>query len=84
MSEMGDMFREMRESNKRHRSEQLARVSPKLDSSEWTKHTDWHYSKYIGPDKLDFWPSTDKFMFRGKVYKGGLNKMKKVLKELGV
>lgn len=44
------------------------------DDGGWTKHTDFHWSRYIGTDKLDYWPSRKKFQFRGKVKRGDVYK----------
>ena len=40
------------------------------DDGGWTKHTEWHWSRMIGEDKLDYWPSRKKFQFKGKVMRG--------------
>lgn len=32
----------------------------------WRKHTAYHWSIDINGERLDFWPTKDKFMFRGK------------------
>jgi hypothetical protein len=40
------------------------------DDGGWTKHTQWHWSRQIKGERLDYWPSRKKFMWRGKVYRG--------------
>lgn len=31
------------------------------------KHTDWHYSGMLAGHKLDYWPSRNKFAWKGRV-----------------
>ena len=40
------------------------------DDGKWTKHTNFHWSRSIGNDRLDYWPSRKKFMFKGQVKRG--------------
>lgn len=40
------------------------------DDGGWTKHTQWHWSRMIDGERLDYWPSRKKFMFRGQVMRG--------------
>ena len=42
----------------------------RYDDGGWTKHTQWHWSRKINGQRLDYWPSRNKFMWRGKVYRG--------------
>lgn len=37
------------------------------DDGCWTKHTEWHWSRSINGERLDYWPSRKKFQWRGKV-----------------
>ena len=43
-----------------------------LDDGGWTKHTPHHWSRMIGVDRIDYWPSRKKFQFRGKVRRGNI------------
>lgn len=43
------------------------------DDGGWTKHTPYHWSRMVGPDKLDYWPSRKKFQFKGKVRRGNVS-----------
>lgn len=40
------------------------------DDGGWVKHTKWHWSRFVDGDKLDYWPSRNKFQFRNKVQRG--------------
>jgi hypothetical protein len=40
------------------------------DDGQWIKHTQWHWSRSINGERLDYWPSRKKFQFRGKVMRG--------------
>lgn len=40
------------------------------DDGEWTKHTDYHWSRMVNDHRLDYWPSRKKFQFKGKVRRG--------------
>ncbi len=50
------------------------------DDGQWTKHTQWHWSRSINGERLDYWPSRKKFQFRGKVMRGLklMNKIKEI------
>lgn len=40
------------------------------DDGGWTKHTEFHWSRNVNGQRLDYWPSRKKFQFRGKVRRG--------------
>jgi hypothetical protein len=42
----------------------------KDDDGLWTKHTQWHWSRMINGERLDYWPSRKKFQFKGKIMRG--------------
>lgn len=42
------------------------------DDGGWTKHTDYHWSRLLGGQRLDYWPSRKKWMFGGKVQRGNV------------
>lgn len=41
-----------------------------MDDGGWTKHTEYHWSRYVNGERLDYWPSRKKYQFRGKVKRG--------------
>lgn len=50
------------------------------DDGGWTKHTQWHWSRAVNGERLDYWPSRKKFQWRGKVLRG-LAAMQKIIEE---
>lgn len=40
------------------------------DDGGWTKHTQWHWSRFVSGHRLDYWPSRSKFQFQGRVMRG--------------
>lgn len=40
------------------------------DDGGWTKHTEFHWSRMVNGDRLDYWPSRKKFQYRGRVSRG--------------
>jgi hypothetical protein len=49
------------------------------DDGGWTKHTQWHWSRTVEGQRLDYWPSRKKFQYKGTVYRG-LRLMRTILK----
>jgi hypothetical protein len=50
------------------------------DDGGWTKHTEFHWSRMIGGERLDYWPSRKKFQWRGKVQRGDVMKIVRGMK----
>lgn len=44
------------------------------DDGNWTKHTPYHWSRLINGERLDYWPSRKKWMFKGKVRRGDIRR----------
>ena len=42
------------------------------DDGGWTKHTEFHWSRMVDGERLDYWPSRKKFQYRGKVQRGNV------------
>ncbi len=40
------------------------------DDGLWTKHTEFHWSRLVAGQRLDYWPSRKKFQYEGKVKRG--------------
>ena len=40
------------------------------DDGKWTKHTKYHWSRDINGERLQYWPSRKKWMWRGRVQRG--------------
>lgn len=43
------------------------------DDGGWTKHTEYHWSRTLNGHRLDFWPSRNKFQYKGKVKRGDVH-----------
>lgn len=54
-------------------------AAKKADDGGWTRHTEFHWSRMINGERLDYWPSRKKFQFRGKVRRGSVQKFIKKL-----
>lgn len=66
MSDIGDDFKALREHHREVRRRRLAET----DDTGWSKHTPYHWYRTLNGSKLDYWPSRNKFMYRGKVMTG--------------
>lgn len=51
----------------------------KKQSVNWMKHTPYHWQTYIEGERLDYWPTKRKWMFRGDVQTGDVAKFMKGL-----
>ena len=40
------------------------------DDGGWTKHTQWHWSRVVDGERLDYWPSRKKYQYRGQIRRG--------------
>lgn len=40
------------------------------DDGGWTKHTEYHWSRMVDGQRLDYWPSRKKYRWKGKVVRG--------------
>ncbi len=63
-----EIFDLIREERKLKRANNLAQA----DSSGWFKHTPYHWSQILDGKKLDYWPSSNKWQYNKKMYRGGL------------
>lgn len=66
MSEMGEDFRAMREETRKHRQKMLAQAN----TEGWTRHTEWHFSRVINGDRIEWWPSGGKAKIKGRMVYG--------------
>ena len=66
MGDMGEVFNSMREATKRHRADMLS----KADTSGWTQHTPYHFSRVFGGERMDWWPSGGKAHYKGRMIYG--------------
>lgn len=50
--------------------ERFMNAAVESDDGGWTHHTQWHWSRHINGERLDYWPSRKKYQFRGRVMRG--------------
>lgn len=65
-----EVFDEIRKERQERRARRLASA----DDTGWSKHTDTHWYRFVDGEKLHYWPSANKWLYRGKYYRGGLPK----------
>ena len=73
MGDMGDYFRAWDELKKKAKEKRLADAEVQFDAQNapgWTRHTPWHWSRTLCGDRLDYWPSTGRWHWRDKYYRG--------------
>lgn len=58
----------------RHRRERRARRLNNTSDFGWSKHTDTHWYRMIGQEKMHWWPSSNKWLYKGRYYRGALPK----------
>lgn len=66
MGDMGDVFRAMNDADKERRKRNLKKADPE----GWTIHTEYHWSRTLQGERLDYWPSRNRFQFKHKVMIG--------------
>ena len=54
----------------------------KEDDGAWAKHTDYHWSRMLCGQRLDYWPSRKKYQYKGKVMRGNVMKFITALEEI--
>lgn len=64
------MFKDREDARKQRRAKRLLNTS----DVGWSKHTDTHWYRFVDGEKLHYWPSANKWLFKGKYYRGGLPK----------
>lgn len=79
MSDMGELFRDIKEEKQRKRRKNYKSNTEKYGNDpSWTKHTELHWSKRItieGKEVLvNYWPSSNKWQVGGHMYRGSLPK----------
>ena len=77
MGDMGDIFREWNEYKRQAREARFtaaqqvffdAWTGPPMPG--WVKHTPYHWSRVLDGNRMDYWPSTGKWIWRNKKYYG--------------
>lgn len=65
MGDMGDLFRDWEEVKKQQRVENLEKARA-ADLPGWTRHTEYHWSRMLNGQQLNWWPSTRKWSYGKK------------------
>ena len=71
MGDMGEYFRAWKDDTRERRRSNLLRANAN-DDGGWTKHTEWHWSRKVAGTRLDYWPSSNKFQYLGRIQHGGV------------
>ena len=66
MGDMGDIFNSMKAATKEHRAKMLEAA----DTTGWTRHTDYHFSRMFGDERMEWWPSGGKAKYKGRMVYG--------------
>jgi hypothetical protein len=70
------VFKELEKQRKDRRAKRLSAA----DDFGWSKHSDTHWYRFLNGEKLHWWPSANKWLYRGKYYRGGLpNELKELI-----
>lgn len=69
MGDMGDFFRDWTAAKKEDKERRLVRAQEN-DDGGWYKHTEYHWSRTVGADRLDYWPSSGRWRIRGHTFYG--------------
>lgn len=69
MGDMGDLFNEMKRLTRERRKANLASAY-EIGADGWTVHCKTHWSRTIKGQRLDYWPSTNKWRFMGRNHNG--------------
>lgn len=56
MGDMAEMYRAMDAANKQHREQMLAEA----DVKGWEAHSEYHFHRFFGKTRVDWWPSGGK------------------------
>lgn len=46
-----------------------------MDDGRWTKHTPYHWSRMVRGERLDFWPTKEKYRWHGKTEFGDVRRV---------
>lgn len=77
----GDDWREYnREKRARRQAASAARLEA-ADPTGWSRHTLYHWYRDVNGERIDYWPSTETYQFRKKVFKGSCPNHVRVLIE---
>lgn len=67
MGDVGEYWKDHKDHVRKQREKTLAETS----KEGWSFHTEYHWYRMVNDKKLDFWPSTGKWQYDGRVYHSG-------------
>ncbi|QIG66083.1 hypothetical protein PQB35_gp27 [Ochrobactrum phage vB_OspP_OH] len=65
-SDTSEYYRDLKDYHKQRRE----RNWRKADDTGWNVHTPYHWSRDLNGSKIDYWPTRNKFRWRGRTYVG--------------
>lgn len=68
-SGMVEAFKIMKEHHRQRRKKNLENADP----TGWHQYTEYHWWCWLNGAKLQYWPSRNKFMYKGKVMVGDVD-----------
>lgn len=68
---MGDMAEDFR-AHKEHEKERRKRNLAEADPEGWTIRTEYHWQRMVAGHLMDYWPSRNKWRWKGKTRHGGV------------
>ena len=74
-SDIALAFKAQRERVKQRKARRLESAS----DEGWEKHTHYHWYRFVNGHKMDYWPSTGKVQYKGKMMAYGKNRYKKIM-----
>ncbi len=69
MGDMGEIFNAMRDMDRERRERNLSEAIANMEDG-WEYHTAWHWSRTLDGSRLDYWPSRNRFRWKGKTHCG--------------
>lgn len=73
MGDMGDFYRDWDAAKKAAKEKRLADAECQFNAQNatgWVRHTPYHWSRDLCGDRMDYWPSTGKWRWRNKSFRG--------------
>ncbi len=77
MSDLGELFKAWDD----HKKEVKAKRLESTSDEGWSKHTTYHWFRFVDGNKVDFWPSTGMCMYKGKRRNINSKFMKNLIKQ---
>ena len=69
MTDAAEVYRAMRDQRKEQNARRLHVAKTKYGEG-WTEVTDHYWTRDLAGHRLDYWPSTGRWRWKGKSYKG--------------